>query len=145
MEKNLEKAIKDWVYASDDSKLIDEVWAKCLNDKKINLDRIMIEKESDCLDEDKLFADTIDETLAYINSLKKEGWTSIEQKWSGYEDNYFVACKTVLEDDDDYAKRIGRDILNEKVRIEVSRREEVDAKRKKIEALEDEIKKLRNS
>ena len=27
MEKSLEKAIKNWVYASHDSKLIDEVWA----------------------------------------------------------------------------------------------------------------------
>ena len=145
MDKKLERAIKDWVYESDDSNLIHNVWLRCLNDKNINLDRIMVEKESDCLDKDKLFANTIDETLAYINSLKSKGWTSIQEKWSGYEDNYFVACKTVLEDDDDYAKRIGREILNEEVKKEVRRREQDKAKQKKIAELEKELKKLKGS
>ncbi len=145
ISKELYKKIRNWVYASDDFNLINEVWTKLLNDKKINLERIMVEKESDCLDEDKLFANTIDETLAYINSLKKKGWTSIEERWSGYENNYFVACKAVLEDDNDYAERIGRKILNEEVRKEVLRREENERKKKEVKRLKDKIKEIEKS
>ena len=145
ISKELYKKIRNWVYASDDFNLINEVWTKLLNDKKINLERIMVEKESDCLDEDKLFANTIDETLSYINSLKKDGWTSIEQKWCGYEDNYFVACKTVLEDDDDYAERVGRVILNEEVKKEALRREENERKKKEVKRLKDKIKEIEKS
>lgn len=145
ISKELYKKIRNWVYASDDFNLINEVWTKLLNNKKINLERIMVEKESDCLDEDKLFANTIDETLAYINSLKKDGWTSIEQKWCGYEDNYFVARKTVLEDDDDYAERVGRVILNEEVKKEVLRREGNERKKKEVKRLKDKIKEIEKS
>lgn len=145
ISKELYKKIRNWVYASDDFNLINEVWTKLLNNKKINLERIMVEKESDCLDEEKLFANTIDETLAYINSLKKEGWTSIKERWSGYENNYFVACKTVLENNDDYAERVGREILNKEVEKEVLRREENERKKKEVKRLKDKINEIEKS
>jgi hypothetical protein len=76
MDKKLEKQIKSWAYSSSDSNLIDRVWNEYA--KKHSLEKTIVRHESGCLDEDKLFANTIDETLAYIKSLKDKGWTCIE-------------------------------------------------------------------
>lgn len=143
IDEKLEKEIKDRVIASDDFDLIDRVWKKY---KETNaIEKETVEHQSSHLDKDKLFADSIDETIAYLQSLKKEGYQYIDEGWSGYEDNYFIAVKEELETDDEFVRRIGTDlnleVRSEKVRqMEIRRmQEEIARKKKEIQELERQI------
>lgn len=146
IDEKLEKEIKDQVIASDDSDLIDRVWKKYKETNTIKKETV--EHQSSHLNKGKLFADSIDETIAYLQSLKEEGYQYIDERWSGYEDNYFIAAKEELETDDEFVRRIGTD-LNLEVRFEKvrqmeirNRQEEIERKKKEIQELERQIERI---
>ena len=58
------------------------------------------------IDYDKLFAANIDDSIKYLKELKEAGWIRIEEERSGYETNYFIACKYIKESEDAYKSRI---------------------------------------
>lgn len=85
------------------------------------------------LDEEEFFDVSIDETIAYLNVLKAKGYEHIEQRWSGYESNYFVACKWEAENDDEYAQRIA-DLINDLIH---KREKEIDEEKERQYKLKD--------
>lgn len=68
-------------------------------------------KDSICIDSDKLFALTIDESIKYLQEIKSKGYTQIEEKWCGYDDNYFVASRYTIEPEEKYEHRISSLII----------------------------------
>ena len=91
------------------------------------------------IDTDKLFDVTIDEAIKYLQSLPKDA--ILEERWSGYEDNYFVASKYVEEGDESMSSRIFlafRDYLEKR-----NERLEEHKKQKRIEILEAELARLK--
>ena len=91
------------------------------------------------LEEADLFG-SVDKMVMYIEKLKKEGYTEIRQKWSGYEDNYFVAVKVEKETDEEMYVRF-RDIVQEEAdRVEYEH-EQKAKKAREIAELKLKIKK----
>ena len=100
-------------------------------------------REEITIDSDKLFSVNIDDSINYLLELKKDGWTGIDEKWSGYEDNYFVACKYIKEPEDAYKERLENlikgyipDILVEEKKIK--------EKEEMIEKLKKELNELKS-
>ena len=94
------------------------------------------------IDKDDLF-DNIDTTILFLKELKEKGFTRIEERWSGYEDNYLVAIKMEQEDDDEYSDRIALTIqeiiCKEEIKVDNERK-----KQKQIKELEKKIQELKN-
>ena len=55
----------------------------------------------------------IDNAIESLKELKEQGYKAIDEKWAGYEVNYFVATKLTEETDDQYYKRIANDIKSD--------------------------------
>ena len=91
---------------------------------------------------DDLFGN-IDKVIKYLESLKSQGYVEIEERWSGYEDNYFVGIKNEEETDEEYYGRLG-EIVSEYSMCIKKREEEKTRKNKRIKELEDELRKLKN-
>ena len=143
---NLTRAIiKSWVMP-EYRKHVDEAITNIIKRDASVFERMDKEREYD-VDKNMLFTD-IDSVIKYLNSLKKEGYTNIEQKWSGYEDNYFVATKTEKETDDEMYMRF-REIVEEeieeiekKLEIKEKKKEEMNVLRNKMRKLQAEINEL---
>ena len=92
-----------------------------------------------------LFTD-IDTAIKYLNELKRRGYTSIEEKWSGYEDNYFVAIMEEEENEDEYYRRLADEVGK---RFRYLENKGVNAMKaftkKRIKEMEEEIKRLKES
>lgn len=98
-------------------------------------------KDNLVINSDKLFAPTIDKSIKYLQELKNEGYTQIEEKWSGYEDNYFVASRYIMESKNDYKYRISKLIIEYVVSIQ-RQEEEINKKRTELEAKKKELERL---
>ena len=84
----------------------------------------------------------IDKAIEYLNDLKKQGFQRIDQCWSGYEDNYFVASKRELETESEFVHRV--ECALQKVDIELDDKEERERIRKKrIAELQEELSSLK--
>ena len=60
-----------------------------------------VEYKTEYLDEDKLFGQTPSFISKYLSEFEQKfGKGTVEQRWSGYEDNYFVYQYKGVEDDD---------------------------------------------
>lgn len=95
------------------------------------------------IDKHDLFGN-IDGVIEYLKSLKTQGYTIVEERWSGYENNYFVGIKKEEETDEEYYKRLGEMVTE--YSEEIAKREEEEMKKKKrIKELEEELRKIRNS
>lgn len=133
--------IKEWI-ADDEIKYVDEAIARIEKRDANTLKRIKVNHSKE-LDRDVLF-NSIDNMIKLLQSLKAEGYTSVSQEWSGYEDNYFIADKYEMETDDEAARRLCM-IINDEI-MEIQREEElIENKKKRIKELEDELKKLKAS
>ena len=133
--------IKEWI-ADDEIKYVDEAIARIEKRDANALKRIKANHSKE-LDRDVLF-NSIDNMIKLLQSLKAEGYTSVSQEWSGYEDNYFIADKYEMETDDEAARRLCI-IINDEI-MEIQREEElIENKNKRIKELEDELKKLKAS
>ena len=85
----------------------------------------------------------IDNVIEYLKSLKSQGYVEIEEKWSGYEDNYFVAIKYEEETDNEYYRRLG-ELTSDYSEDIADREEEKKRKNKRIKELEEELRKLKS-
>lgn len=133
--------IREWI-ADDEVLYVDEAIAR-IEKRDVNaLKRIEVNHSKE-LDRDVLF-NSIDNMIKLLQSLKAEGYTSVSQEWSGYEDNYFIADKYEMETDDEAARRLCM-IINDEI-MEIQREEElIEKKKKRIKELEAELKKLKAS
>lgn len=133
--------IKEWI-ADDEIKYVDEAIARIEKRDANALKRIEANHSKE-LSKNILF-DSIDNMIKLLQSLKAEGYTSVSQEWSGYEDNYFIADKYEMETNDEAAQRLCM-IINDEI-MEIQREEElIENKKKRIKELEDELKKLKAS
>lgn len=136
MEKTLKEEVRDYYYGEEE--YFDEAFDHAMKTAPTN--RQYVEHTCD-IDTDDLF-DGIDRVIEKLKSLKARGYTRIEQRWSGYEDNYFVAIITELENDSEYCRRLAK--LTICASENIARREYKKAENKKrIKELEDELKRLK--
>lgn len=94
------------------------------------------------LDKDWLLGD-IDKIQRNLKRLKDEGYSEIKELWRRYEENYFVAVKYEREEDDEYYRRLQKEI-NPYLRTIEDNKLQIVNKKKRIEELEKEIEKLKN-
>ncbi|MBQ8709393.1 MAG: hypothetical protein IJ550_02260 [Bacteroidaceae bacterium] len=141
--KELAKKVKDYYCSMDDrgDKYIEK--ALVALSKSENHDAILRAKTKHTkdIDEDKLLGG-IENAIAYLTSLKGEGYACIEQRWSGYEDNYFVAVKVEDETDGEYYRRLA-DAITLHVEQFLKKEDEENAKKKRIQELEKELRQLK--
>lgn len=71
--------------------------------------------------------------LSIFRNLKLKGYKAINQRWSGYEDNYFVAVKFDEETDDEYMDRVGHAVNKEVDDI----LDEVETRKKKMKEIKE--------
>ena len=90
---------EDWGYSEHVLKRVIETL------KKNEADKRQIAKHVEHIDKEKLF-NNIDNVIAYLQTLKSQGYTNLEERWSGYEDNYIVAWKNEFETNEEFYKRI---------------------------------------
>ena len=146
MMDNLTRAIIKSKVMPEDKKYVDEAITNIIKRDASVFERIDKNRECD-VDEDMLFTD-IDSVIKYLNTLKKEGYTNIEQKWSSYEDNYFVATKIEKETDEEMYERFCHEIeeeieeIEKKLEIKEKKKEEMNALRNKMHKLQAEINEL---
>ncbi len=100
-------------------------------------------REEITIDSDKLFAANIDDSINYLLELKKDGWVGIDEAWSGYEDNYFVACKYIKEPDVVYKDRIEK-LIKGYIPGILEEEKKIKKKEKMIEKLKKELNELKN-
>ena len=133
--------IREWI-ADDEVLYVDEAIARIEKRDANALKRIEVNHSKE-LDRDVLF-NSIDNMIRLLQSLKAEGYTSVSQEWSGYEDNYFIADKYEMETDDEAARRLCM-IINDEI-MEIQREEELlEKKKRRIKELEAELKELKAS
>jgi hypothetical protein len=80
---------------SEDGKYFEEAFSQMMKTTQTN--RMIVTHEQE-IDTDNLFGN-IDKVISFLELLKSEGYTEIDEKWYGYEDNYFVASKQEEETD----------------------------------------------
>lgn len=113
---------------------------QCVKDEDFIPKEIKVEEG---LDGHELFGKTPEELCVYFKQLEKRfGVGTFEQKWSGYEDNYFVYEHKGVEDDDSVENRIYK-IVIKYVDNKVELREKELAEEKRIKELEAELAKLK--
>lgn len=138
MKNELKKEVRDYFYGEEE--FFDEAYESVMSTMPTN--RLMVEHTCD-VDKDDLF-DGIDKSIVFLKKLKEKGYTRIEERWSGYECNYFVAVKKELETDEEYYHRIATLVAEESEAIE-RREAQRSAAKKRIKELEDELKKLKKT
>lgn len=136
MEKTLKENVRD--YYCGEEEYFDEAFDYVM--KTARTFRIKVEHTCD-IDNDDLF-DGIDKVIEYLKGLKSKGYTRIEERWSGYEDNYFVAIKNEEEDDNEYYRRLAK-LTDSASNVIEERESEKAEKEKRIKELEAELKKLK--
>lgn len=145
LNSNIAKEIEDNILFDDDyyPNLSKKCYESFMQSNAREQERLIVEHSLD-VDCGYLFADDIDTTIKYLKELKEKGFTRIEERWYGYEDNYFVAIKMEQENDEEYVDRIAHTIKEiihkEEIRIDNER-----AKQKKIKELEKQIQELKKS
>lgn len=104
------------------------------------LERKRVERTED-VKESKLFDVPVEDAIAYLKTFN--GKHILEQRWSGYEDNYFVVSYKDFENDGEYACRI-TDLVSEE--LDKINKEDEEGKRKKakIAQLEKELAELKS-
>ncbi len=105
-------------------------------DKRKNTDHTKdVEKE-------RLF-NNIDDVIVYLQTLKSQGYTNLEERWSGYEDNYIVAWKNELETNEEFFKRICKEAhtLAETYSRQETEKKKIQAEIKKKQKEIEELKK----
>jgi hypothetical protein len=95
-----------------------------------------------CLDKELLYND-IDAAIEYLEKIKSEGYTSIDEKWDSYESYDVYAYKESVETIEEAAERIFKEYIYPKVRDMAENEAEVLEKEAEIKRLRDEINKLK--
>ena len=84
----------------------------------------------------------IDDVISFLQKAKEEGYDSVCEGWSGYEDNYFYLTKKGKENNDAYLNRLWNAVKNNvyaigKHRLKIKKRND------EIARLEAEIARLK--
>ena len=110
--------------------------------KKNEADKREIVTHVDDVEKERLF-NNIDDAIEYLETLKSRGYTNLEERWSGYEDNYIVAWKNELETNEEFFKRICKEAntLAERYSNENAEKKKIQAEIKKKQKEIEELKK----
>ena len=110
--------------------------------KKNGADKRQIVEHADDVEKERLF-NNIDDVITYLQTLKSQGYTNLEERWAGYEDNYIVACKNEIEINEEFYKRICKDAhtLAETYSDEEAEKKKIQAEIKKKQKDIEELKK----
>ena len=100
-------------------------------------------REEITIDSDKLFAANIDDSIKYLSELKKDGWSGIDENWTGYESNYFVAYKYIKEPEDAYKERLVS-LIEGYIPGILEEEKKIREKEEMIEMLKKELNELKN-
>lgn len=92
------------------------------------------------VDKDFIFSG-IDSVINYLQELKKEGYTCLEQQWDGYDNFSIGASKYEDETDDEYYTRL-RDRLHRIIKERINIETQSKGKAARIAELKAEIKRL---
>lgn len=95
------------------------------------------------IDDEKLFAKNIDDSIKYLKELKAAGWTRIVEEWPGCELNYFAACKYIKEPDDVYKSRL-ENLVKDYIPGVLFDERKIMEKEKMIEKLKKELNELKS-
>lgn len=95
------------------------------------------------IDNEKLFSKNIDDSIEYLKELKSLGWTRIKEEWSGYETNYFVACKYIKEPEDAYKYRL-ENLIKDYIPGVLFDERKIKEKEEMIEKLKKELNELKS-
>lgn len=95
-----------------------------------------------CLDKELLYND-IDAAIEYLERIKSEGYTSIDEEWDSYESYDVYAYTESIETVEEAAGRIVKEYIYPKVRDMAKNEAEVLKKEAEIKRLRDEINKLK--
>ena len=117
---------------------IDKALSRIAKNNSSELVRLRVNRDEE-IKESKLFDVSINDAIKYLKTF--DGNLILEQRWSGYEDNYFVATKADVENNEEYVYRLSRVIARElnKMRKE---EKELARKREELSRLKSEITKL---
>lgn len=96
----------------------------------------------ECLDKELLYSD-IDSAIEYLEKIKSEGYTSIDEEWDSYESYDVYAYTESIETVEEAAGRIVKEYIYPKVRDMAKNEAEVLKKEAEIKRLRDEINKLK--
>ena len=142
LEEKIKKLIiRDWI-AEDDVCFFDEAVMRIKKHNDYVLERLMV-NHSKYISKDDLFT-SIGKMIKLLTSLKKDGYESISEEWSGYEDNYFVADKYEYETDDEYASRLSQ-IINNEIDLIKDEQDEREKKLLEIKMLETKLNSLKKN
>ena len=110
--------------------------------KKNEADKRKIANHTKDVEKERLF-NNIDDVIVYLQTLKSQGYTNLEERWSGYEDNYIVAWKNELETNEEFFKRICKEAhtLAERYSNENAEKKKIQAEIKKKQKEIEELKK----
>lgn len=97
----------------------------------------LVEKEISA-DEERLFGENVSDVIDYLSSYKD---CELRQEWSGYEDNYFVFVKKVIETDDEIIDRL-HIYVGEEIKSLLRKRDEQESLKKKKKEYQDKIREL---
>lgn len=110
--------------------------------KKNEADKRKIATHVDDVEKERLF-NNIDDAIEYLETLKSRGYTNLEERWSGYEDNYIVAWKNEIETNEEFFGRICKEArtLAETYSNEETEKKKIQAEIKKKQKEIEELKK----
>lgn len=110
--------------------------------KKNEADKRQIVEHAEYVEKERLF-NNIDDVITYLQTLKSQGYTNLEERWSGYEDNYIVACKNEIEINEEFYKRICKEAhtLADTYSDEEAEKKKIQAEIKKKQKEIEELKK----
>ena len=115
---------------SDIRKIVDELpeskFTPKLVDRDINADK------------DKLFDKNVQDVIDYLSSYKDY---TFRQRWSGYENNYFVFSKQERETEEEVFERL-YDVVNSKYSRLLDKKSEIEMLNLKKKELQDKIAEL---
>lgn len=137
-KEEIKKQVFDWY--SEEDKYFDESFETVMNTTHVK--RKLVQRTFE-IERDKLFG-VIDNVVPFLMSLKEKGYVSIEERWSGYENNYFVAVKNGIENDEEYCERLAKMVNTVSKQIE-EREKKKGEKEKRIKELEFELRKLKET
>lgn len=95
-----------------------------------------------CLDKELLYND-IDSAIKYLDKIKSEGYTSIDDEWDSYESYDIYAYKESVETIEETAERIFKEYIYPKVCEMEKNEDEVKKREAEIKRLKEEINKLK--
>jgi hypothetical protein len=109
----------------------------------MNTEKKMIEKEVN-IARDNLFGKPINSAINYLIELQSKygADATLEEGWTGYEDNYFYVYYEEPESDYEYEQRVQKELERLRIKKEKEELKKLNARQKKLEQYEQLKKEL---